>query len=165
MWWIVGVVALVVLVATYLTWIAGRVDRTHARAAASAAALDAALLRRAVAVVDAAEELARPDLRSLARSALSRDDATATDRENAENAVTKGLRDLPHPGDVPALADVIATSRRLSLARQIHNDLVRDALAMRRRRLVRLLGLGRRLPQPAFFDIEDPMLDPAATGG
>ena len=52
----------------------------------------------------------------------------------------------PHPGDVPALADVIATSRRVSLARHIHNDLVRDALAMRRRRLVRVLGLGRRAP-------------------
>jgi hypothetical protein len=164
MWWIVGVVAVVVLVATYLTWIAGRVDRTHARAAASASALDAALLRRAVAAVDAADELDRPDLRRLARSALARDDGTATGRENAENGLTKGLRDLVHPGDVPALADVIATSRRVSLARQIHNDLVRDALAMRRRRLVRVLGLGRGHPQPAFFDIEDPMLDPAGNG-
>jgi hypothetical protein len=163
MWWIVGVVAVVVLVATYLTWIAGRVDRTHARAAASSAALDAALLRRAVAVVDAADELARPDLRSLARFALARDDGSATDRENAENALTKGLRDLPQPGEMPAMAGVIATSRRVSLARHIHNDLVRDALAMRRRRVVRVLALGRRHPQPAFFDIEDPMLDVAGS--
>jgi hypothetical protein len=163
MWWIVGVVAIVVLVATYLTWIAGRVDRTHARAGASAAALDAALLRRAVAVVDAADELARPDLRTLARTAIARDEGTATDRENAENALTKGLRDLSHPLDAPPLADVVVASRRVSLARHIHNDLVRDALSMRNRRLVRLLGLGRRHAQPAYFDIEDPILGSAAS--
>ena len=47
MWWVVGVVAVVVLLGTYLTWTAARVDRLHARAAASFAALDAHLVRRA----------------------------------------------------------------------------------------------------------------------
>jgi hypothetical protein len=158
MWWIVGVVGVVVLVATYLTWIAGRVDRTQERASASAAALDSALLRRAVAALDAAGDMQRPDLAVLARTALVREDGSATDRENAENALTKGLRDLPYAVDAPAMAQVVATSRRVSLARHIHNDLVRDAIAMRRRRLVRLLRFGRRHPLPTYFDIEDPII-------
>jgi len=127
------------------------------------AALDAALLRRAVAAVDAADDMGRPELRILGRAALAREDGTAVERENAENALTKGLRDLPYTLDAPELAGVIATSRRVSLARQIHNDLVRDALAMRGRRLVRVFGFGRRLTVPAYFDIEDPILGPVMT--
>lgn len=155
MWWIVGVVALVVAVATYLTWIAGRVDRLHSRAAASSVALDAALLRRAVAGIDVADTLDRPELRPLARAAL---DGESGDRENVENALTKALRDLPYAHDTPAMAEVIATSRRVSLARHIHNDLVRDALALRRRRLVRVFGFTRKHTPPTYFDVEDPQL-------
>ena len=60
------------------------------------------------------------------------------------------------------LAQLIAEDncRRLALARQVHTDLVRDALAVRRRPLVRLLRLTRRhQPPPRFFDIADPTLD------
>src|SRR5215468_9928385 len=158
MWWIVGVVAIVVVVATYLTWIAGRVDRLHARAAASGVALDSALLRRAIAAIDLADETRNTELRTLARSAVARDEASAADRENAENALTKGLRDLPLGAAVPEMTEVVATSRRVSLARHVHNDLVRDALAMRRRRLVRVMRIARTHPLPAYFDVEDTIL-------
>jgi hypothetical protein len=155
MWWIVGVVAIVVLVATYLTWIAGRVDRLNSRASAASAALDAALVRRAVAATNLADNLRIPEIRALAGTAL---DADVEDREGAENTLTKALRDLPYAPDEPAMADVVAASRQVSLTRHIHTDLVRDALAMRRRRLVRLMRFGHRYPLPAYFDIEDPQL-------
>ncbi|HKD96113.1 MAG TPA: hypothetical protein VKB69_00800 [Micromonosporaceae bacterium] len=155
MWWIVGVVAVVVAVATYLTWIAGRVDRLHRRAAASATALEAALDRRAAAGIDAAESMGLPDLREAASAALDRD---TVDREAVQNAFTKSLRELPYGVDEPVMAEVVATSRRLSLARHVHNDLVRDALALRRRRLVRVFGFNRRHPLPTYFDISDPQL-------
>ena len=155
MWWIVGVVAAVVAVATYLTWLAGRVDRLHRRAAASAVALDAALDRRAAAGIEAADAMGMPELREMASAAL---DGDSVDREAVQNALTKALRDLPHRTDGPVMAEVVATSRRLSLARHVHNDLVRDALALRRRRLVRVFGFNRRHPLPAYFDISDPQL-------
>jgi hypothetical protein len=44
------------------------------------------------------------------------------------------------------------------LARQVHTDLVRDALTARRRPLVRLLGMARRYPAPQYFDIVEPAL-------
>ena len=156
MWWIVAVVAVVVLVATYVTWIASRLDRLHARAAAAHGALDAHLVRRAVAAAELADALGRPDLRQAARAAL---DAAPEDRELAENDLTRELRRVPVVDGVLTVAGVVETSRRVALTRQVHNDSVRDALAVRRRPLVRLLRLARRHPAPAYFDVDDPMLD------
>ena len=55
--------------------------------------------------------------------------------------------------------ELARASRRVALARQVHNDVVRDALAVRRRRVVRVFRLARRHPVPAYFDIDDPSLD------
>lgn len=159
MWWIVGVVVLVVVVATYVTWTAARVDRLHARAAAAQSALDAHLVRRAAAAGEAADALDLPDLRQLARAAHA---AGTDERELAENDLTRALRALSEQRAASDLAEVVAASRRVALARQVHNDLVRDALAVRRRRLVRLLRLSRRHPEPRYFDVDDPVLDETA---
>ena len=52
----------------------------------------------------------------------------------------------------------MATSRRVVLARQVHTDLVRDALTARRRPLVRLLRMARQYERPRYFDIVEPTL-------
>jgi hypothetical protein len=155
MWWMVGVVALVVLLATYLTWTATRVDRLHARAASAARSLDAHLVRRAAAAAVLAEERLVTELYAAARIAL---DAGADEREAAENDLTRQLRAVPLPAGEPAADSVVAASRRLALARQVHTDVVRDTLSARGRPLVRLLRLGRRHEQPAYFEIDDPTL-------
>jgi len=183
MWWLVGVVAFVVVVATYLTWIAARVDRLHHRADAAYAALEARLAQRAAATLALADvDLTLGDraiaLRSAARAALR---PSPDGREATENELTRQLRELTLPGRVPvwgtaslpdadpkatsnedpvaeAVAEVVSASRRVALARQVHNDLVRDTLAARRRPVVRLLALDRRHTRPAYFDIEDPVL-------
>jgi hypothetical protein len=157
--WVVVVVVVVVLVATYLTWTAARVDRLHARAAAAYATLDAHLVRRAAAAVALAEAAQLPQVMFAAKIAL---DAAPEDREAAENDLTRHLREvLGGPPD--ALAVLVSASRRVALARQVHNDVVRDALASRRRLPVRLFGLVRKHPRPAYFDVDDPALElPAA---
>lgn len=155
MWWVIAVVAVVVAVATYLTWLAARVDRLHARAAAAYATLDAHLVRRAAAAVALAEAAQLPTLMYAAKIAL---DAQPDDREVAENDLTRHLRSgsgAPPPDVVDGLVQV---SRRVALARQVHNDVVRDALAVRRRLLVRLFRLARKHPVPAYFDVDDPSL-------
>jgi hypothetical protein len=154
MWWVVGVVTVVVLVSTYLTWTASRVDRLHARAAAAAKGLEAHLLRRAAAAAVLAEERAALELYAAARIAL---DAAPEEREAAENDLTRQLRAIPVDDDTEAL---VAASRRLAVARQVHTDLVRDALSARRRPVVRLLRMNRRHPEPEYFDIDDPVLAP-----
>jgi hypothetical protein len=171
-WWVWGIVA-VLLVATYLTLLATRANRLHRRAASATAALDASLLRRAAAAAVLADELTatRPqvaaDLYAAARAAL---DAEPAEREAAENDLTLALRRMPIPdglagaaesGNVqPAWSNVVTASRRVGLARQVHTDLVRDALAVRRRIPVRVLGLARRHGEPAYFDVDDPVLAP-----
>jgi hypothetical protein len=63
---------------------------------------------------------------------------------------------LPLAATDPAMRTLIATSRRAVLARQVHTDLVRDALTARRRPLVRLLRMARRYPVPTYFEIVEP---------
>ncbi|WP_192768441.1 hypothetical protein [Plantactinospora soyae] len=156
MWWVVGVVVAVVLVTTYLTWTAARVDRLHSRVASAARALDAHLLRRAAAAAVLAEERYAVELYAASRIAL---DAEGDEREAAENDLTRQLRITPLDPDDQAAGAVIGASRRLGLARQVHTDLVRDALSARRRPLVRLMRMSRKHERPRYFDIDDPTLD------
>jgi hypothetical protein len=153
MWVVVTVVVVVVVLATYLTFTATRVDRLHARAAAAYSALDAQSVRRAAAASTLGHQVGLADLQTAAKAVLA---AHPDDRETAENDLTRALR--AGIGDGENGDAVREASRLLALARQVHTDVVRDALALRRRRLVRLLGLARRHAQPRFFDIDDPTL-------
>jgi hypothetical protein len=162
MWLVVAVVVLVVAVATYLTWVATRVDRLHARAAGAYSALDAHSMRRATAAADLGERFALADVQTAAKSVLA---AGEDDRAVAENDLTarlrKGIGTPVRVLDGEEVGLVVEASRRLGLARQVHTDRVRDARALRRRPTVRLLGFARKYPVPRFFDIDDPTLDDA----
>lgn len=161
MGWVVGLVVTIALVAAYLVWTAGRVDRLHLRAGNAARALDAHLVRRAAAAAVLAEEAGIPELYLAARAAL---DAHPDEREAAENDLTRQLRTVVVPAEEPAFGNVVLVSRRVGLARQVHNEMVRDALAARNRPLVRLLGLARHHPRPAYFDVDDPSLELGQVG-
>ena len=154
-WWVLGIFAVVALLTAYLLWTAHRVERVHVRARSAERALDAHLVRRAAAAAVVAEETDHVELYAAARLAL---DADPDERESAENDLTRQLRSVPLTGSDPATLALIATSRRVVLARQVHTDLVRDALTSRERLLVRALGMARRYPRPQYFDIEEPAL-------
>ncbi|GIE33202.1 hypothetical protein Ait01nite_062470 [Actinoplanes italicus] len=155
MWWVVGVVVLAAIFSAYLGWTAQRVERLHTRARSAERALDAHLLRRAAAAAVVAEQAEVVELYAAARLAL---DADPGERESAENDLTRQLRAVVLDPTDPAVRTLIATSRRVVLARQVHTDLVRDALSARRRVFVRLLRLARRYPRPSYFDIVEPAL-------
>ncbi|MGY4682418.1 hypothetical protein ACWIGG_11675 [Micromonospora aurantiaca (nom. illeg.)] len=155
MWWVVGAVAVLGLLSAYLTWTSGRVQRLQVRADSAARALDAHLLRRAAAAAVLAEQRYGVELYAAARIAL---DAAPEEREAAENDLTRQLRAVRLDPDDPACAAVIAASRRLGLARQVHTDLVRDARSARGRPVVRLFRMGRGREWPRYFDIDDPTL-------
>ena len=157
MWWVLGVVAAVVLLAAYLGWTAHRVERLHLRAQSAERALDAHLMRRAAAAAVVAERAEIVELYAAARLAL---DARPDERESAENDLTRQLQAVPLTGGDPAVRTLVASSRRVVLARQVHTDLVRDALTARRRPLVRVLRLARRHPRPQYFDIQEPPMPP-----
>jgi ADP-ribose pyrophosphatase YjhB (NUDIX family) len=163
---VVLVLLLVAMTATVLVARARRLDRLHVRTDAAAAGLAAALDRRA-AVVRAVAATAGPvalgedDRRRVRTAARAVTAAGGGDldgeREEAENGLTHALASLDTsalPADLAAeLADAHA---RVSVARRVHNDAVRDTRALRGRRMVRWLHLAGTAPVPRYFEIAEP---------
>ena len=161
-WWLLVAAGVVALLLAWTAWTLTRLRRLRARVGRAWTALDAQLQRR----VGLAEELARDHPAALGEEGAARLAAAAAqarspaagDRELAENALGRELRELPagFPGVPTALAtDLRGTATRLGLARRFYNDAVRDTRALRRRRLAVLLRLHARRPLPRFFDIDD----------
>lgn len=155
----VAVVVTLLIIAVWALQTANRLDRLHVRYDLSWQALDAALARRAVVAravaVDAYGDA--PEGHRLAALADAAESAPRQSREATENELSAALAAV-HPASVPAalnneLADAEA---RVVLARRFHNDAVRDTVALRERRPVRMLRLGGRAPLPAYFEIAEP---------
>ncbi|HET7530201.1 MAG TPA: hypothetical protein VFJ98_04500 [Mycobacteriales bacterium] len=158
--------AVVLLLVVYAFWTARRLDRLHARLDAAAAALDAQLHARAESAARFAAEtdqLPRPVAGELARVASVAAGATGLghDRELVENVLSRALMtageaapDVVRRGAGGAV--LVDTVTRASFARRFHNDAVRDALVVRRRRIVRYLHLAGRAPLPAYFEMAEP---------
>lgn len=148
------VVALIV--GPVLTSIAHRLDRLHLRTEAAWSALDAALARRAVVARTVAATSTEPTA-MLTDAADRAEHAARPEREQAENELTRLLADVDRAQLPAALAaELVDAEHRLVLARRVHNDAVRDTVALRRRRTVRWLRLAGTAPQPAYFEIAEP---------
>ncbi len=157
---VVLTVAVVVLLAVYVTWTAGRLDRLHARVDAAWAALDAQLVRRAAAARAVAATLPPgPEAGRLVGAAQAALTAGPVDREALENDLSRALRAAAPlvPADTaPALVDELTTAAtRVGLARSFHNAAVTDTRVVRTRRLVRALHLAGHRVMPLHFDIDD----------
>jgi hypothetical protein len=161
-------VGLVVLVALYVTWTAGRLDRMPARVDAAWSGLDAQLVRRAAAARALLPHLpAGPEAVAVDERAVAALAAEEHGREAVENALTRALRAavplLPEtPGAEAALAELESASSRVGLARSFHNSAVTDTRALRRRRMPRLLRLAGHRAMPSFFDMDDTAFRPSA---
>jgi len=139
----------VILVAVYVTWTAGRLDRIHARVDAAWAALDAQLVRRSA----AARALGVPLVSAAADAAL---EASPADRQDRESALSQALRSAwPAVPPGPVRDELAAAASRVSLARSFHNGAVTNAQALRRKRMVRALHLAGHRDVPQFFDMDE----------
>ncbi len=159
---VVAVVATVVLLASYVTWTAGRLDRMHARVDAAWAALDAQLVRRAAAARALRSQLpAGPAARALDAAATASLDAGPAGREAVENDLSRALKAAAAlVPDYTSLTELETASTRVGLARSFHNTAVTDTRGLRRRRLPRALRLAGRRAMPTYFDIDDTVLPP-----
>lgn len=162
---IVGLAAILAVMALYCYYTAKRLDRLHERIDMAAAALDAQLRNRVTASRDfLASGSVGGGLEVRLRAALAEADVRAGlghDREVAENAVSRLLGEIAdhHPAlfaepDEPAV-EVHDEALRASIARRFYNDTVRDALVVRDKRVVRWLGLAGHAPHPAYFEMDD----------
>jgi hypothetical protein len=184
----------VVLVAWYLTFSATRLDRLHARVEGARSALDAQLVRRAsvtlqlaasgrldpatsLLLADAAHEAREADIEGAAPDGGAADGSAADGltREQAESDLTSVLRaafaDPEQVEDLRAdpvgrdlLRELAAAGLRVQLARRFHNDVVRSARVVRRKRVVRYLRLAGHAPWPQTFEISDTPPETLAAG-
>lgn len=174
--WIVGGIAMAVLLAWYLSYGAARLDRLHARVEGALSALDAQLVRRAEATLelansgslDAASALI---LAGAASDSLEAEAGSQTAREAIESDLTQALelalgevavKQLRADVAVgaPALKRVAEANHRVQLARRFLNDAVTDVRRVRGKPGVRLLRLAGHAKLPQTFEIDDelPML-------
>jgi len=173
---IVTGIAVLLLVAWYVSYGAARLDRLHSRVEGALSALDAQLVRRAESTLelancgalDAASALI---LASAASDSLEADTAEHTSREAIESDLTQALevalgevalRHLRADETVgaPVLQRVADANQRVQLARRFLNDAVTDVRRVRRKPGVRLLRLAGHAELPQTFEIDDelPML-------
>ena len=176
--WIVGGIALAVLVAWYLSYGAARLDRLHARVEGALSVLDAQLVRRAEATLELANSGVLDAASALILAGAASDSLEAgtdterqTSREAIESDLTQALelalgeealRRLREDEVVgaPVLQRVAAANQRVQLARRFLNDAVSDVRRIRRKPGVRLLRLAGHAELPQTFEIDDelPML-------
>ena len=170
--WLLLLAGVVLLLLAWTAWTLTRLRRLEGRVAQAWLALDTQLQRRA----GLAEELARnypatvgeDRAAYLAMFAADARDPVDGDRELAENALGRELRELPEDlRGVPAAlrSDLAGTGTRVTLARRFYNDAVRDTRELRGRRLPRLMRLHASRPQPRYFDIDDRLESVAAGAG
>jgi hypothetical protein len=170
--WLLSAGAVLLLLLVWTGWTLTRLRRLQARVDRAWTALDTQLQRRA----GLAEELARqypgalgaPRASALVAAVADARAPADGDRELAENALGRELRDLP--GDLLGVpmalqADLAGTTTRVGLARRFYNDAVRDTRALRRHRLPRLLRLHAGRPLPRYFDIDDRLEEVAGAAG
>ncbi|MEO6886095.1 MAG: hypothetical protein ABI232_07405 [Jatrophihabitantaceae bacterium] len=171
--WLVFAVVVAAFLSMWVTFTLTRLDRLHARVDAAGAALDAQLVRRAAALLHAAEApdsgldpQLRIDCESVAKAALNT--ADDSQRQALENAVGRTLADVAARGAglrAEAVAELREGAARVQVARRFFNDAVRDTRSLRTRRMPRLLRLAGRRAMPEFFDIDDTIAVPALQHG
>jgi hypothetical protein len=174
--WIVGAIAMAVLIAWYVSYGAARLDRLHTRVEGALSVLDAQLVRRAEATLelancgalDAASALM---LAGAASDSLEAESADQSSREAIESDLTQALElalgeealrrlRVDEALGAPLLQRVAAANQRVELARRFLNDAVTDVRRVRRKPGVRLLRLAGHADLPQTFEIDDelPML-------
>ena len=158
-WTLTGLlVAVLLAIAVWAVQTANRLDRLHVRCDLSWQALDGALARRAVVARAVAADVhdGRVDGGRLAALAGAAERSSRPNREAYENELSTVLG-LVDPSSIPValVAELADAEARVLLARRFHNDAVRDTLALRERRFVRLLKLGGRAPLPTYFEIAE----------
>lgn len=168
--WLLLVDGLALLLFAWTVWTLTRLSRLEARVARAWTALDTQLQRRSglaeVLARDYPAAVGEERAMGLAAAAGQARKPGDGDRELAENALGRELRELPPdlPGVPNALqVDLTGTGTRVALARRFFNDAVRDTRSLRRQRLSRLLRLHASRPLPRYFDIDD-RLDVVPTG-
>ncbi|RNI22879.1 hypothetical protein [Flexivirga caeni] len=184
--WTAFVIALVALVAWYLSYTAARLDRLHTKVEGSVSALDAQLVRRAEVVrevagsgaLDPASSALLADAASASLDAADstspgeelRADGIGDQRAAVESTLTQVICTTLTPDVIAELRDensgwpdvverLRSAGQRVEIARRFHNDAVRDVRRLRHRPPVRFLRLAGHTALPSVIEFDDRLPD------
>lgn len=153
-------VLLIGAVTVYLAMTAGRLDRMHIGVDAARASLELQLALRAEAIAEVfAEGYVDPVSQQLLSSALARRRGTESIDFAAESELSGLLRELvdAHDGvvaDAELQEQLRSACNRADFAYRFYNDAVEQTLRMRRRPVVKYLGLAGHTALPIRFDCD-----------
>ncbi|MBB2891815.1 hypothetical protein [Flexivirga oryzae] len=184
--WTSVVIAVIALLAWYLSYTAARLDRLHTKVEGSVSSLDAQLVRRAEVVrevagsgaLDPASAALLADAASASLEAADvatlgggvRADGIGADRAQTESTLTQVLCTTLSTDVVAELRDendgwpeivehLRSAGQRVQIARRFHNEAVRDVRRLRQRPQVRFLGLAGHTPLPITVEFDDRLPD------
>ncbi|MBB6473402.1 hypothetical protein [Sphaerisporangium rubeum] len=157
-----------VLLAVYISWRAGRLDRLHIRLESAREALDAALLRRAAVCMELAASRVLDPATSLLLAAATHEARTAgpDEREHAESDLSRALRAVVDqdrfrerlaetPAGPELLAELDSAVTKVIYSRRFYNNAVGVTRQAQRRWLARTLRLAGHTEYPSYFEIDD----------
>lgn len=136
----------------WLSWLATRLDRAHARVERTWATLDTALVRRAQ---RAAELAQRPGVDPASTLLVCDAAAVALELDLSPELREQAESTLSHVLNLVGLPGLELEQERATLARRLHNDAVSTASSLRRRPVVRTFRLAGWAAPPRPFEMAD----------
>ena len=155
---------LVLLLAWYLSFLAGRLDRLHHRVETSWEHLDALLQRRAAIALEIShsESLDPATGMLLTAAAYQAREANIIERSEAESSLSESLRFISKEQDTginkSLLDELSRITEKISLAITIHLEAVNSARSLRNKLIFRIFRLAGHAPLPVRYSFEDDIL-------
>ena len=155
---------LILLIAWYLSFLAGRLDRLHHRVETSWEHLDALLQRRAAIALEIShsEEIDPATGMLLMAAAYQAREANIIERNEAETSLSETLRLLSKEAKNEIggtlLGELERVTEKIALAVTIHLEAVNSARALRSKIIFRIFRLAGHAPLPVRYSFEDDII-------
>jgi hypothetical protein len=152
------------ILAWYLSFLAGRLDRLHHRVETSWEHLDALLQRRAAIALEIShsESLDPATGMLLTAAAYQAREANIIERNDAETSLSQTLKLIGNESGTgiseKLLEELKRVSEKISLAVTIHLEAVNSARALRDKLIFRIFRLAGHAPLPVRYAFEDDII-------
>lgn len=155
---------ILLLLAWYLSFLAGRLDKLHHRVETSWEHLDALLQRRAAIALEISHSVNIDPATGmlLTAAAYQAREANIIERSEAESSLSETLRLLSNEArneiDQSLMDELKRVTEKIALAITIHLESVNSARGLRAKFIFRIFRLAGHAPLPVRYSFEDDIL-------
>lgn len=157
-------IIVILFLAWYLSFLAGRLDRLHHRVETSWEHLDALLQRRAAIALEIShsENLDPATAMLLTAAAYQAREANIIERSDAESSLSQTFKlisgDTEFKLDEKLESELKRINEKIGLAVTIHLEAVKSARALRAKFIFRIFRLAGHAPLPVRYAFEDDII-------